>query len=107
MMIANLVEATWLVWYPWPVEITYDLVGEFLGHEFKHILIEQEFGIKTKPDPSGNPKVNAIIGRIHQVLGNLIRSFNLHDIHVDVSDPWMGILAAAASAVQSTYHRTK
>ena len=24
MTIANLVETTWLAWYPWPVEITYD-----------------------------------------------------------------------------------
>ena len=29
--IANLVETTYLVQYPWPVEITYDQGGEFLG----------------------------------------------------------------------------
>ena len=34
IMIANLVETTWLVRYPWPVEITYDQGGEFLGYEF-------------------------------------------------------------------------
>ena len=28
MMIANLVETTWLVRYPWTVEITYDQGGE-------------------------------------------------------------------------------
>ena len=27
MTIANLVETTWLVRYPWPVEITYDRGG--------------------------------------------------------------------------------
>ena len=41
MKIANLVETTWLVRYPWPVDIMYDRGGEFLGHEFKNILIEK------------------------------------------------------------------
>ena len=39
MDIANLVETTWLVWYQWPVEITYDQVGESPGREFKIIFI--------------------------------------------------------------------
>ena len=42
MMISNLVETTWLVQYIYPVEITYDRGGEFLSHEFKNSLIEQE-----------------------------------------------------------------
>ena len=40
MTIAYLVETMWLVRYPWPVEITYDQRGEFLGHRFKNSLIE-------------------------------------------------------------------
>ena len=40
MTIVNLVETTWLVRYQWPVEITYDQGVEFLGHEFKNILIK-------------------------------------------------------------------
>ena len=69
-------------------------------------MIEKEYGINTNPDSSGNPQANAITERIHQVLGNLIRYFNLHDAYVDDAEPWMGILAAAAFAVQATYHRT-
>ena len=34
MMIENLVETTWLVRYPRPVDITYDRGAEFLGHKF-------------------------------------------------------------------------
>ena len=34
MAIANLVETTWLLRYPWPVEIMYDQGGEFLGQKF-------------------------------------------------------------------------
>ena len=41
MIIARLVEITWLVWYPWPVEITYDQGREFLGHKVKSSLVEQ------------------------------------------------------------------
>ena len=38
--IANLVETTWLSRYPRPIEITYDQVKEFVGHEFIKALIE-------------------------------------------------------------------
>ena len=61
--------------------------------------------MNTKPDSSGNPQANAIIDRIHQVLGNPIFSFKLHDTYVDDADPWMGILAAAVFVVRYTYHR--
>ena len=44
---------------------------------------------------------------MHRVLGNIVRSYNLQETCVDDSDPWMGILAASAFLVQSTYHRTK
>ena len=40
IMLANLVETTWLVRYTWPVEITYDQGGEFLGNKLKDILIK-------------------------------------------------------------------
>ena len=67
-------------------------------------MIEQEYGIKTNPASSENTQANEIIERIHQVLGNIIRYFNLNDTYVDDSDPWMGILEAAAFAVRDTYH---
>ena len=85
-----------LVQYPRPMEITHDQEGEFLCHEFKSGLIEKEYGIKTNPYYSGNPQVNANIERIHQVLGNLVRTYNLHGKYVDDAEPWMGILAAAS-----------
>ena len=107
MTIENLVETTWLVRYPWPVEITSDRGGEFLGHEFKNILIENEYDIKNKPTSPGNPQANAIIERIHQVLGDLVRTYNLQETYIDDADPWIGILAAEAFAVRSTYHTTK
>ena len=34
MTISKLVETTWMVRYSWPVEITYELGGELIGHKF-------------------------------------------------------------------------
>ena len=59
--IVNLVETTWMVWYTRPVKITHDQEGEFLGHKFKHGLIENEYESKNMPDYSRNPQVNTII----------------------------------------------
>ena len=70
-------------------------------------MIEEEYGIKTKPYSSGNQQANATIERIHQVSGNLIRKFNLHDIYVDDADPWIGKFAASDFTIRSTYHRKK
>ena len=67
----------WMVRYPWTVGIMYDLGGEFLSHEFNDSLIENEYGIKTKPDSPGIPQSNKKIDRIHQVLRNLVRKYNL------------------------------
>ena len=70
-------------------------------------MIENKYGINIKPASSGNPYVSVIIDRIHQVLGNLVRTYNLQETYVDDSETWMGILAAAAFSVRYTYHTTK
>jgi hypothetical protein len=42
-----------------------------------------------------NLQANAIIEHVHQMLGNLIRSFQLQDkSYYDLDDPWGGILVA-------------
>ena len=38
---------------------------------------------------------NATLERIRQVLGNLVRTFNIQQTYVDKNDPWAVILAAA------------
>ena len=48
-----------------------------------------------------------MIEHVHQMLGNLIRSFELQDNpYIDMDDPWLGILAAASFAMCSMYHTT-
>ena len=81
--IANLVETTWLYRYPRPIEITYDQGKEFIGHKFIKSLIETEYRITSKQSNSGNTTLNAILERIHQVLGNLVRTFIKQQTYVD------------------------
>ena len=51
---------------------------------------------------------NAVLERINQVLGNLVRTFNIStQPYVEKNDPWMGILSAAAFGICSTTNRQK
>ena len=93
--IENLAETTWVYRYPRPVEIRYDQGSEFIGHEFRKSQIEIEYGINDKPSTSRNPMSNMVLERIHQVLGNLMRNFNIYKTYVEKYDPWTVILAAA------------
>ena len=49
--------------------------------------------------------MNSILEIIHQVIANLVHNFDFKDNYLDENDPWSGILAVMAFAVQST-HRT-
>ena len=103
--IANLVEQTWLTRYPWPQILTYDRGSEFMG-EFA-AMIEEDYGITRKGITTRNPQANAIIERIHQTIGNVIRTFQVQEsTYLDEDDPWSGILAATMFAVRATYHTT-
>ena len=107
MSIINLLETTWLTKYTTPMEIMYDQGSKFIGHEFGKYLIEIEYGIIAKPSTLGNPTFNAILKRIHQVIGNLVRTYNIKETYVDKDDPWLGILAASEFASFSTENSLK
>ncbi len=76
----------------------------FIGAEFQAIL--KDYGIKCKPITVHNPQANAICERVHQVIGNIIRTFELQTNHLDEDNPWKGILSASAFAIRCTYHTT-
>jgi transposase InsO family protein len=103
--IANIVEQEWFSRYPWPTQITFDRGSEFMGQEFRN-MIKEDYGIKEKPITVRNPQANAIVERIHQVIANIIRTFELEDNYLDETDPWKGILSATAFAIRATYHTT-
>ena len=75
--VAEAVEQTWLTRYPWPKKITYDKGSEFMA-EFATMIVE-EYGIKKKGIPPRNPQANSILGRIHQAIGNMIKTFQIYD----------------------------
>jgi len=102
--VANITEQEWFCRYPWPTIVTYDRGGEFIGEDFQAMI--KQFGVKKKPITTRNPQANAIVERVHQVIGNMIRTFELEDNYLDEDDPWKGILAATAFAVCSMYHTT-
>ena len=97
-MIANLVEQTWLSRYPWPRLITYDRGSEFIGYEFCN-MVQTDYGIKCKPIMVQNPQANAILEHLHQVIGNMIQTYELEDNYLDENDPWGGILSATVFAI--------
>ena len=70
------------------MEIMYDKGSGFIGHKFIKYITEKEYGITAKTRTSGNPTSNAILERIHQVLGNLVRTCNITETYVDEDDPW-------------------
>ena len=103
--VANIAEQEWFARYPWPTQVTFDRGSEFIGHDFQD-MIKKDYGVKPKPITVRNPQANAIVERIHQVIGNMVRTFELQGNYLDEDDPWQGILSAVAFAVRSTYHTT-
>jgi len=102
--VANLVEQTWLTRYPWPTELVFDRGTEFMGQFAK--MIEEDYGIIRQGTTTRNPQANSIIERIHQTLGNILRTFELHNSDLTSESPWDGILSAAMFALRATYHTT-
>jgi hypothetical protein len=69
-------------------------------------MIKEDYAIKAKPITVRNPQANALVERVHQVIGNITRTFELESNYLDEEDPWKGILSATAFAVRSTFHTT-
>ena len=100
--IADITGKTWFTRYPLPKQIVFDRGTKFMAEFAK--LCHNEYGLKRKPTTTRNPQSNAIIKRIHQTIGKIIRKFDVSNIVNN--DPWSGILAATMFAVRATYHIT-
>ena len=99
--IINIVDQEWLSRYPWPNKVISDRGGEFMK-EFRENL--QEYGIVKKTITTRNPQANAILERVHQTIGNIIRTFEFDDLTEE--DPWTGIIAAVAFSLRATISTT-
>lgn len=103
--VASVVEQTWLTRYPWPTIVVFDKGTEFMG-DFAR-MVAKDYGIERKGITVRNPQANAIIERIHQTIGNIIRTFEIQNSNdLDEDDPWAGILSATMFAIRATFHTT-
>ena len=58
-----------------PKKIQFDN-GSKLKKNFIRLL--KDFGVKPKPTTIKNPQSNAIVERVHQVVGDMLRTHNLN-----------------------------
>ena len=58
-------------------KITYDKGSEFMA-DFAKMIVD-EYGIKKSGISPRNPQANSILERIHQVIGNMIKTFQIYD----------------------------
>jgi hypothetical protein len=100
--VAYICETTWFTKCPLPQRITLDRGTEFMAEFAK--MVKNDCGMKLKPVTTRNPQANAITERVHQTIGNIIRTFNVQSM--DSDDPWTGTLAATMLAVRATCHAT-
>ena len=73
--------------------------------EFK-TTIEANYGITIKPITLRNPQANSILERVHQTIGNIIRTFKVQDMVLNNENPWDGILACTMFTLRATVHTT-
>jgi RNase H-like domain found in reverse transcriptase/Reverse transcriptase (RNA-dependent DNA polymerase)/Integrase zinc binding domain len=64
----------WLSRYPRPSFCTFDQGGEFLGYGFQIEL--DKYGIHKSPTNAKTPTSNAICERMHQTVGNILRTMS-------------------------------
>ncbi|CAJ1959749.1 unnamed protein product [Cylindrotheca closterium] len=98
---STMLDRVWFSRYPRPQECIFDNGKEFLGEEFQELL--KSYGIKPVPTTVKNPQAN-YVERIHQTLGNMLRTNELEEFDFDYNDPWTQILSSCAWAIRSTIH---
>ena len=76
--ISDITEKNWFTRYPLPQRIVFDRGTEFMAEFSK--MCQNDYGLKRKLITTRNPQSNAIIERIHQTIGNIIRTFDVSKI---------------------------
>ena len=96
--IADITEKTWFTRNPLPQRIVFDRSTKFMGEIAK--MCQHDSGLKRKPITTRNLQSNAIIERIHQTIGNIIRTFDVSNIVNN--NPWLVILSVGNQPI--SYH---
>ena len=64
---------SWLTRYPRPMRCVHDKGGEFIGSSFQWLL--NMFSVKDVQSTAKNPQSNSICERMHQTVGNVLRTY--------------------------------
>jgi len=102
--VSNILEMVWLTRYPWPTEVILDRGREFQA-EVRRMLLN-DYGTVRKLITTRNPQANAMVERVHQVIGNMINTLQIKSKDDLGPYGWNGILASVRQAVRSTVHTT-
>jgi len=98
--IRDLVEQEWLRRYPRPSRFIFDSGGEFDNEAFRALCLT--WYINPVPITIKNPRANAIVERMHRVLGDMLR-IQLTQRHKN-DNPLRDMLSAAAYGIRATVH---
>jgi len=104
--ITELLDTQWFCRYPWPLYCIHNNGTEFTGKEFGELL--ESYGIRGKPTTVKNPQANAIIERVHLVLGEMCRAqyvleFEENEEH-HVHKKLRRVMQSMAFAIRTTIH---
>ena len=50
-------------------------------------MIEKDYGLKINGISMDNPQANDILERVHQTIGNIIRTMKIQNLVLDDDDP--------------------
>ena len=68
-------------------------------------MLKEDYGVKKRPITARNPQANAIIERVHQTIGQMIRAMEVQNTD-NLDNPFQGVLTAVSFAVKATVHTT-
>ena len=70
-------------------------------------MLKADYGCHISQITTRNPQANAILERIHQTIGNMIRTWQLPtNPSIEEEDPFTGLLTAVGFAARATVHTT-
>lgn len=96
---AHILDNEWFCRYRRPECCIFDQGNEFTGAEFQETL--ESYGVKPRPTTVKNPQANSVLERIHQVLGDMVRTSDLD------ANAWEQVLPSVAFAIRATVSTTK
>ena len=98
------VDRTWFSRYPRPERCVHDNGSEFTGAGFQELLAS--YGIQSVPTTVKNPQANAVLERTHQVIADMLRTYQLteRDEEALSHNVLEGIISNIRFALRSTVH---